>query len=399
MIKRISEILVVSVLLALLLSVSACSRSDDSDHGTGSRTGIGPDTIRIGSSLALQGHAGYLGTQTLHGALSYIKKINENGGIYGRKVEIIALDDGYDPPRCVYNTQKLILEKEVFSLFCYVGTPTTVRIVPLVNRVKIPLVGMFTGASRLRDPSSPSLINIRTSYYRETEAAVDYMVNELEIEKVAVFYQYDEYGFDGLRGAEIALQKYGLKPVAKGSYMRGTDNVVPGLEKIIASGAHAVVMIGTYGACSKFIRLAAKRDFSPVFHNVSFVGSEELLRRLGKLGEGVLITQVMPSPKIRDQENALPAVKAYTELLKQYFPGSTPNYVGFEGFINAKVLVEGLKRAGPDITREKFMAAIESMKDYDPGISDTLSFDGKGHQGLDRVYFTRIENGEIRQIQ
>ena len=399
MINRLPKISAGLLLLVLTVFAAGCGRSGDPGGGPESRTGISPDSIRIGSSLALEGHAGYLGTQMLHGALSYIKKVNENGGVFGRKLEVIAMDDGYDPPRCVYNTQKLILEEKVFSLFCYVGTPTTVRIMPLVTQAEIPLLGMFTGASRLRKPVNPYLINIRTSYYRETEAAVDYMVNELGIERVAVFYQYDEYGFDGLRGAEIALQKYGLKPVAKGSYVRGTDHVTPGLEKIIASGAQAVVMIGTYGACSKFIRLAEQRGFSPVFHNVSFVGSEELLRRLGSLGEGVLITQVMPSPKTGGPQKSLPAVKAYTELLSRYFPESTPNYVGLEGFINSKVLVEGLKRAGPDITREKFIRAIESMKAYDPGISNPLSFGYKDHQGLDRVYFTKIINGEIRQIQ
>jgi len=398
-IKRILKISAVLVVPVFLLFAFACGHSDDPAGGAESRTGISPDAIRIGSSLALEGHAGYLGTQTLHGALSYIKKVNENGGVFGRKLELIAMDDGYDPPRCVYNTQKLILEEKVFSLFCYVGTPTTVRIVPLVTQAEIPLVGMFTGASRLRKPVNPYLINVRTSYYRETEAAVDYMVNELEIERLAVFYQYDEYGFDGLRGAEIALQKYGLKPVAKGSYVRGTDHVAPGLEKIIASDAEAVVMIGTYGACSKFIRLSEKRGFSPVFHAVSFVGSEELLRRLGSLGEGVLITQVMPSPQTETPKDTLPAVQEYADLLGRYFPGSTPNYVGLEGFINAKVLVEGLKRAGPDITREKFVRAIESMKAYDPGIANPLSFGYKDHQGLDRVYFTKIINGEIRQIQ
>ncbi|MCK5099003.1 MAG: ABC transporter substrate-binding protein, partial [Desulfobacteraceae bacterium] len=276
------------------LFIFSCNTSEDPLSSFGNKTGITEEQILIGSSLALGGHAGYLGTQTLHGALSYIKHVNEKGGIHKRKIKIIALDDQYEPARCLYNTQQLILENKVFSLFCYVGTPTTVKIIPLVNEAKIPLVGMFTGASRLRYPVNKYLINIRASYYQETKAVVDLIVKEMNLNRVAVFYQYDEYGFDGLRGAELALKQYDLKPVAKGSYVRGTLDIETGLEKIIKSDAQAVIMIGTYDSCAKFIKVAKQRKFSPVFHNVSFVGSKELARRLGNAGEGVIVTQVVP---------------------------------------------------------------------------------------------------------
>jgi len=293
----------------------------------------------------------------------------------------------------------LILENKVFCLFCYVGTPTTVRIIPLVNEAKIPLVGMFTGASRLRDPVNRYLINIRASYYQETKAAVDLIVQEKKLNRVAVFYQYDEYGFDGLRGTEIALQQYNLKPVAKGTYLRGTLDVESGLERIIQSQAEAVIMIGTYDSCAKFIKLANEKNYSPLFHNVSFVGSKELARRLGSIGENVIVTQVVPPPTINDPNNVLPGVKNYIELLIKYYPDSKPSFVGLEGYINAKILVEGLKRAGPDITREKFIAAIESINRLEIGISNPISFGAKDHQGLDRVYYTKIKNGELVLIK
>ena len=366
---------------------------------SGNTTGISDHEILIGSSLALGGHAGYLGTQMLHGALSYINHINEKGGVHKRKIRVIALDDGYEPARCLYNTQELILKKKVFSLFCYVGTPTTVRIIPLINEAKIPLVGMFTGASRLRYPVNKYLINIRASYYQETKAAVDLLVKEMKFNRIAVFYQYDEYGFDGLRGAEIALKQYDLKPVAKGSYVRGTLDIESGLGKIIKSGAQAVIMIGTYDSCAKFIRVAKKRKFYPVFHNVSFVGSKELARRLGKDGEGVIVTQVVPPPKQEPGRPLLSGVGEYIKLLGKYYPESKPSFVGLEGYINARVLVEGLKRAGADITREKFIKAIESINDFDLGISNRLSFGKDDNQGLDRVYFTKIMNKELVLIK
>ena len=385
--------------LFLCSFVVSCKSSENNFNPPENRTGISKNEILIGSSLALGGHAGYLGTQTLQGALSYIKHINETGGVNNRKIRIIAKDDGYDPARCLYNTQQLILEDRVFLLFCYVGTPTTVRIIPLVNEAKIPLVGMFTGASRLRHPVNRYLINIRASYYQETKAAVDMIVKKKKFTKVAVFYQYDEYGFDGLRGTEIALQQYNLIPVAKGTYIRGTLDVEKGLDHIIASNAQAVIMIGTYDACAKFIKLADKRHFSPLFHNVSFVGSKELARRLGKTGENVIVTQVVPPPTVKDPDHALPGVKNYIKLLLKYYPNSKPSFVGLEGFIDAIILVEGLKRAGPDITREKFIAAIESINNFDIGISNPISFGKNDHQGLDKVYYTKIKNGELVLIK
>ncbi|MEA1966811.1 MAG: ABC transporter substrate-binding protein [Thermodesulfobacteriota bacterium] len=360
------------------------------------RAGISENEILIGSSLALGGHAGYLGTQMLEGALAYLNHLNENGGVHERQIKIIAYDDRYDPPTCLYNTQRLIVQDKVFALFCYVGTPTTLRIIPLITDARIPLVGMLTGASRLREPVNRYLINIRASYYQETQAAVNLIVNEKGFSRVAVFYQYDEYGFDGLRGTEIALKKYNLKPVAKGIYIRGTLDVSDGLDKIIKSKAEAVVMIGTYDSCARFITLAKKRNFTPLFYNVSFVGSEELARRLGKTGQGVIVTQVVPPPVLDNNQNSnLSGVVEYTRLMSQYFPESKPTFAGLEGYINARVLVEGLKRAGRDLTRTKFIRALESVKNLDLGISNRISFGQNDHQGFDRVYFTEIDNGKL----
>ena len=392
---------IICLICSFFLTVGggACTSPQQSDIAPENRTGITSDEILIGSSLALGGHAGYLGTQMLQGAMSYIRHINETGGIHSRKIKVTFLDDRYNPAQCLYNTQKLILEKKVFALFCYVGTPTTVRIIPLVNEARIPLVGMFTGANRLRHPVNRYLINIRASYYQETQAAVDFIVKRKKFDKVAVFYQYDEYGFDGLRGTEIALKKYGMIPVAKGSYVRGTLDVEAGLEKIIQSDAQAVVMIGTYDSCAKFINLSMERNFSPLFHNVSFVGSKELARRLGSNGEGVIVTQVVPPPNFNHMAKPLPGVKDYITVLKKYYPDSKPSFVGLEGYLNARILVEGLTRVGKDITREKFIRAIESIDHYDLGIKNSLSFGKNDYQGLDNVYYTMIKQGKLVLIK
>jgi ABC-type branched-subunit amino acid transport system substrate-binding protein len=331
----------------------------------------------------------------LHGALSYLGAVNEAGGIHGRQIRVIAYDDGYDPPRCLENTQRLIAVDRVFALFSYVGTPTSVKIMPLVQEARIPLVGLFTGAQVLRNPFQRYIINVRASYHQETGAVVRELVESLGIRKIAVFYQYDDYGFDGLTGTQIALKHYGLEPVATGHYRRGSLDIEDALSQIIPSGAEAVIMIGTYEPCAAFIRSARSRHFRPIFHCVSFVGPEELAKRLGPLGEGVIITQVVPPPTAI---LLLPAAEEYTRLLGRAYPEDKPNYVGFEGFLNAKIVVEGLRRADPVPDREKFIDAIETIQKFSLGIANPVTFGARDHEGLDKVYFTQIHDGELTLV-
>lgn len=377
-------------MLVLLLTqfAWACGGVDNSDDSNKGIPGVTESEIVVGSSLALTGHAGYLGTQTLQGARAYVKYINENGGINGRTLRIKAVDDSYDPPRCLANTQEFIISGDVLALFSYVGTPTTVKVLPLVEEARIPLIGMFTGANALREPFNRYVVNIRASYYQETEAAVQHMIDDLGIRKIAVFYQYDAYGFDGLIGTELALKQYGLEPVARGSYIRGTQDVTEGLKKIVESGAEAVVMVGTYGACARFIELALNDGFNPVFYNVSFVGAEELARRIPEGDPTVLMSQVVPPPMSVGSEDD--AAVQYVQLLERYFPGEPPSFVGLEGFLNARILVEGLNKAGRDLTREGLIRAIESIRNFEMGPGLSITYGPKDRQGLDQVYFTRL---------
>jgi len=382
-------------LCCLLLSVySACGR-EEPGAGESNTPGVTDSEIRIGSSCALSGHASFLGTNTIRGAESYIRQVNEEGGVLGRRIRLIVYDDRYDPPQCLFNTQKLINEERVFALFCYVGTPTSVEILPIVEEARIPLIGLFTGADALRRPFRKYIFNIRASYYQEIAAAVKHLVEDRNLSRFAVFYQYDAYGLDGLTGAELALKHYGLEPVATGSYIRGSMAVEKALESIMASHAQVVIMVGTYDPCAKFIKLARAKGFHPIFHNVSFVGGNELARKLGPEGEGVIVTQVVPSPEARA---LLPEVDEYCRLLKRYYPEDKPTFVGLEGFINAVVLVKGLQLAGKDLSRDRFIRALEGMKDLSLGIGLGLNFGPDDHQGFDTVYFTQIRDGKLELV-
>ncbi len=386
-------------LISLAVLLTGCNNRDAGNTNEPAQPpGVTDTEILIGSSLALSGHASFLGVQTLRGALSYINHVNENGGVHGRRIRLLALDDRYDPPHCLANTQRLIVDEEVFCLFSYVGTPTTLRIIPLVTKARIPLVGSFTGANALREPFNNYIINIRASYYQETAEAVRHMVEDLHLDKIAVFYQYDAYGFDGLMGTELALQRYGLAPVANGTYIRGSLDVEEGLSRILESDAQAVVMIGTYEPCAKFIHLAKKTGRDMLFYNVSFVGAEELARLLGPQGENVLVSQVAPPPDLSEAAQMLDCVSEHVALFDKNYPDDTPNSVSLEGYLNARVLVEGLERAGRDLTREGFIDSIETINDFRLGPETAISFSPTDHQGMDHVYFTVIQDGRLHLI-
>jgi ABC-type branched-subunit amino acid transport system substrate-binding protein len=388
----------VAVLLAVL-ALAGCSDRSSPDAGSAEAPGVTADTVVVGCSLPLTGHASYLGKQTLYGAQAYINAVNEAGGVAGRSIKLITLDDGYDPPRCVANTQQLIVEDRVFCLFSYVGTPTTAKIIPLLEEARIPLVGSFTGADALRFPFRRYIVNIRASYYQETAAAVGHIVGDLGLDRVGVFYQYDAYGFDGLKGTEMALKDRGLTPVARGSYIRGTMDVEEGVGRILESKPQAIVMIGTYGPCAKAIKLARARGYRGLFYAVSFVGADEIARILGP-GDTtpLLMSQVVPPPDLPEAAALLTGVMDYARLLARSFPEEQPNVVGLEGFINARVLVEGLRRCGRELSRERFLDAIESIHDFSVGIASPVSYGRDRRQGLDRVYFTLFDRGRFRMV-
>ena len=385
------------ICLLLALLCPAC-RGNAPNQAARPVPGVDDHRIILGSSLALSGHAGYLGTQTLRGAMAYIRHVNETGGVHGRRIDVRAYDDAYDPPVCLANTQRLIVDDDVFALFCYVGTPTTVKVLPMIDTAGIPLLGMFTGANALRTPYNKNLINVRASYYEETGAAVRHLVEDLGLRRIAVFYQYDAFGFDGLTGTELALKKYGLEPVARGSFIRGTLDIGEGFERIRRSDADAVVMIGTYEPCALFIHKAGERKFHPLFYTVSFVGARELARRLDG-GQTVIMSQVVPPPDGPDAERVLGDAGDYIRLLHQYWPEETPNFVGLEGYVNARILVEGLRRAGRDLTREGFIRAVRTIHNYVIGPDIVVSFDDRDNQGMDRVFFTRLENDRFALLR
>lgn len=353
--------------------------------------GISKNEIIIGTASAQTGHVGFF-YEYLIGAEAYLNKINDQGGVYGRRIKLISYDDQYDPAKTVYYTQKLINEDKVFALFNFVGTPTVIKAVPMIESAQVPLLGIGSGAEVFRSPVKKYIFNLRASYHQEIDASIKGLVGELGLKRIAVFYQYDDYGFDGLKGAEISLAKYGLTPVATASYQRGTLDVEAALKVIKQSGAEAVVMVSVYGPAAKFIKLAKAENFKPIFQNLSFTGSEALAKELGADGDGVLITQVVPPPT---EKNSLSGVNDYIDDLIKYYPEHSPTFSGLEGFVDAEILVEALHRAGPMPNRQTFIKTLESISNYPIGLDSSVSFSQTEHQGVQETYLTYIKDGKF----
>ncbi|WP_280154331.1 ABC transporter substrate-binding protein [Piscinibacter sp. XHJ-5] len=348
-------------------------------------------SLVLGQSAAFSGPAAQLGIQMNKGGKIYFDMVNAGGGINGQQIELRTLDDGYEPDRCKANTEKLIKD-DVFALFGYVGTPTCLAALPLVNEAKIPFFGPFTGAEALRDPFSKSVFHVRASYYDETALIVK-QLTALDLKKIAVFYQNDSYGKAGLEGVKRALTPLGLAPVALGTVERNTVDVAKAVQEIVQKMPDAVVQISAYRSCAAFIREARKAGYGGTFYNVSFVGTQALADELGKEGLGIMISQVMPYPFA----TTTPISREYLEAVRKAGGDAKPNYSSMEGYLAAKVLAEGLRRAGRNPSREALVSALESIQNANFG-GFNVNFAPKQHVASRFVDLSMLtDDGRVRR--
>ena len=386
------------------------------------------DKILVGMSAAFSGPSRDLGYELYYGMSAYLDFVNREGGVDGREIELIAYDDGYNPLPAINNTLKLVDEDKVFLLVSYVGTPTVTRVLPVLKIYEnkgIFLFFPFTGAEpQRRLPYKDYVFNLRPSYRQETEGLVRNFVN-IARPRIAVFYQADAYGRSGWDGVRRALDKYGLDMVAEATYRRGDEFGSSYREQVeILKGANpdAVISIGAYEASAGFIRDARDSGWDVPIANVSFVGSESMLELLIQAGErnskdytrDLINSEVVPNY----MDDSLPAVGEYRSLMADYVPempstvksvkedgsvsGNTEakyGFVSFEGFLNAKLLVEVLKRLEGGIKKSGIKRAVESITDYDIGIGETVSFSDESNQGLNRVYFNTVRVGRYVPIK
>jgi ABC-type branched-subunit amino acid transport system substrate-binding protein len=383
--------------------------------------GVTNHEIVVGMSAPFKGASRSLGIELYRGSMAYLSEINHAGGVHGRTIALKAYDDGYQPDQAIKNTLKLMLEDRVFLLFDYVGTPTVTRVLPLLKKydnLHFRLFFPFTGAQPQREPPYDRLaVNLRASYRQETEGLV---ANFLSIgrSRIAVFYQADAYGRSGWVGVREALARQNQKMVGEATYTRGTkyteslDRQVAILQEVHPD---AIISIGAYAACAAFIRDARKAGLTVPIANVSFVGSESMLELLTAASKedgrnytaNLVNSQVVPS-----YENLnVPVVKEYRALMDKYNPAMPAglaaadykplqhSFVSLEGFLNAKLLVEVLKRMGANPVRAKIAETVAGIDGFELGMGRPVSFAAQRNQGSDAIYYTTVEDGRFVPIR
>ncbi len=395
---------------------------DPSQEKKQTDVGVFDDKVIIGQFAVFRGPSAGLGTEVWRGATAYIAEVNANGGVHDRKIELISRDDTYNPEPAVEAFKKLMGEDKVFALFNSVGTPTLYAVLPELEKTKeqkLVLLGNFTGGQKQREaPFLEQVYNVRAGYNQETRESVENYI-KLGHRKIGVFIQNDAYGEAGLSGTKLAVRQLNekdptlkLPEVVVTRYERGQKFDVSNakqVEELKAKGVDAIVSVGAYQACAGFVRDARNAGYQAPISNVSFVGADTLIRMLNqyekdsgkKVTTNLINTQVVPSWEAVE----VPVVAEYRNLVDKRNPTppadlQDPNYRSLrysfgalEGFVNAKVLVEALKRSGKDLTRAKFQTSLASIRDWDPGLGAPVTFGAADNQGLDKVWITGAKDG------
>jgi branched-chain amino acid transport system substrate-binding protein len=375
--------------LAILLAVSGPpdARADE--------IGVSSDRILFGQAAALEGPSSALGQGMRQGILAAFAEINAKGGVHGRRLELVSRDDGYDPDRSVVQTTRLIEQDKVFALIGAVGTPTTTATVPIAAARNVPFIGPFTGAAFLRAPGLHNVVNIRASYGAEAEAWIKHLTEDLHVSRIAIFYQDDSFGRDGLAGVKLALEKRGIELMAEGTFERNTMAVGSALRTLKRAEPEAVVMVGTYGPCAEFIKLAHKGGFNPIFVNISFVGANALAKELGTEGNGVIVSEVVPFP----WDASVQVVADYQAAQKALNPELKPEFVSLEGYLSGRLVAAALEMSGPNPTRAEMLRLINDVGRFDIG-GNIMTFGPKARDVPPKVFLTVIQpDGTFKAVE
>ena len=372
----------------------------------------------FGMSAVFTGANGELGMEFYRGMMAYLDHFNAAGGANGRTIRIIPANDGYNPIPCFQNTARFIQQDKVFALCSYVGTPTTTRILPLLQKFEdrhIYLLFPFTGAQPLRtEPFGQYVYNLRASYFDETAGLVDRLVS-IGLSRVGVFYQSDAYGRTGWDGVKRALKRYGLKIKGEAAYRRGasfSQDFTREALHLMEKDVEVIITVGTYASQGAFIRDARRAGFKGPIAGLSFSDSDKMLELLLAQGHkdgrdytvDLIHTQVVPSYS----DLNFPGVRQYREIMGNYkgvpmtqAEGYKPrrfSYVSFEGFLNGVLLAEVVRRMGDNPSRARIPEVMDSLRNFDLGIGHHVDFGGRRHQGLNAVYFTTVSGGSFNSF-
>lgn len=344
--------------------------------------------IRIGQSGPQTGPLAELNGDYLSGITLYLNAVNAEGGVHGRRVELLTMDDAYDPVLAEQNVKNLIEREQVFALLGVFGTGSNSKTIPLAVQANVPYFAPYTGAVSLREPAHPNVFHLRASYAHEVETIIRHLAQS-NVTSIALIHHADPFGEAGLQAAQQALERLNRPPlVAVASVASSGDGMDEAVAKIAEANPAAVIMVSAGKVSSMIIRSLKARDQHPMVFGLSVVSSRELVAELGQTAHGVVLAQVTPSPFRIDH----PVVRDYQRMAKS--ERAEYSYAGLEGFIAAKVFTEALRRAGPELTRSGLLRALEELGGWDVG-GLKLNYSRSNHVGLEYVDLSVISHGRF----
>lgn len=396
-VRQVVVLVVVAILVASVMHWSlATSYAAAASNESNQRIGITDTEVFVGAGLPLTGEVAGKGLSVAHAVNSYFEWINEQGGVNGRKLKLLTCDDAYDPDKataCYYHC----FRGKIFVAGFAVSSATIVRYLKYGSmdpNDQLPLIGFLNGTAAIYESHHQNVFTCRPSYAAEAKRQVD-MLCEQGIKRVGILYQYDAFGVGCYDAVQAALRQHQLSPCGTGSYSRTAGDVEPALKLVLAARPEAIILAADSATMKKLIELRSQYKFKNLL--LAFSPMTDALVSQGDRSDGMLISQVMPPLTDR-----LRAVSLYHSLLKKYYPKDLPTIAGTEAFVNAIVLVEGLKRAGRDLTRDKFIAALETLHDFDVGLSADykVSFSEQSHVGWsDKVTYLAIaSHGKVEPL-
>lgn len=352
--------------------------------------GVTDDEIVLGQSLDLSGPLAEMAPDMVNATKVYFDAVNAQGGVHGRRIRVVTLDDGYKPDNTVKNVGKMMTEDAVFALCNLTGTANVAAILPMLakDNPPVPLISPFTGAELVRVPGLEHVFNIRASYGDEAEKLVQHLTT-LGVPRISVLWVNNGFGKDGLAGVRKSMEKRGLRLHSDAPIQADSSDAQQAVAALGATEPDAIIMITAGAPTVSFIKNYRKVSRGARFYTLSVMGTQATLRALGEDGVGVVVTSVVPFP----WSQSMPLAREYRAALKKGGFESNVSFIGLEAYLNAKVLVEGLRRAGKDLTRTRFLQALESLRHFDLGGFEVDY--GKGvRQGSRFVDLTIIGKGQ-----
>jgi branched-chain amino acid transport system substrate-binding protein len=377
----------IAALAINLLSFSAEGQFLTQDHP------VDQNEIRIGMVNAQTGISNHIGLELKEGYLAYFLRVNREGGIFGRQIRSIDFDDHFEPLETIFYTERLINTNRVFALVGYVGTANSMTALSMINEAHLIFLGPMTGAESLRHPVLPLVFNVRASYAEEIESLLGYLVNELGNKKIAVVRQNDSFGDDGFKSLTRSLQSRHLEPVTDCKFVRNSVDMQPALDQIVSTRPDAVIILGTLRPIVSLLDRAKSTDLRHTrFCTLSTISAHMLIKAAGPTCEGMILSQIVPSP----EDTSMPLARSFQADMRA--SGTTDfSSVSLEGYVGAILLVDGIRRAGPDLTEQR---CIDSLNHTDLDLQPLrIVWNNSDHSGSHAVFLTQIKNGKLESLQ